>query len=71
MVLCLESQTMKSFRAIGDADQIIEDVTKGTPAGRLVTPEDVAHTVDFLCTPEASMIIGQFIIIDGGAFILG
>lgn len=61
----------KSFRAIGDADQIIENVTKGTPAGRLVTPEDVAHTVDFLCTPQASMIIGQFIIIDGGAFILG
>ncbi|MEC8678118.1 MAG: SDR family oxidoreductase, partial [Candidatus Margulisiibacteriota bacterium] len=36
-----------------------------------VTPEDVAQVVDFLCTPAASMIVGQFIIIDGGAFILG
>jgi len=42
-----------------------------TPAGRLVTPDDVANVVDFLCTPSAAMIVGQFIIVDGGAFIMG
>ena len=61
----------KSFRAIENASSIIESVKKGTPAGRLVTPEDVANVVDFLCTPQASMIVGQFIIIDGGAFVVG
>lgn len=36
------------------------------PAGRLVTPEDVAATVAFLCSPDAAMIRGQSILIDGG-----
>ena len=34
--------------------------------GRLVTPEDVAGVVAFLCSPEASMIRGQIITMDGG-----
>jgi len=38
-----------------------------TPAGRTIMPEDVAATVAFLCSPEASMIRGQTILIDGGA----
>jgi enoyl-[acyl-carrier protein] reductase III len=37
-----------------------------TPAGRIVTPEDVAGVVAFLCTAEAAMIRGQVILIDGG-----
>jgi enoyl-[acyl-carrier protein] reductase III len=37
-----------------------------TPAGRMVTPEDVANVVAFLCSEEASMIRGQTIVIDGG-----
>jgi enoyl-[acyl-carrier protein] reductase III len=35
-------------------------------AGRLVTPEDVAGVVAFLCSPAAEMIRGQTIVIDGG-----
>jgi enoyl-[acyl-carrier protein] reductase III len=37
-----------------------------TPAGRMVTPEDVANVVAFLCSEEASMIRGRTIVIDGG-----
>jgi enoyl-[acyl-carrier protein] reductase III len=37
-----------------------------TPAGRMVTPEDVANVVAFLCSDEAFMIRGRTIIIDGG-----
>jgi len=37
-----------------------------TPAGRMVTPEDVANAVAFLCSEEAFMIRGRTIIIDGG-----
>jgi enoyl-[acyl-carrier protein] reductase III len=36
------------------------------PAGRLVTPEDVAAAVAFLCSPEAEMIRGQVLVVDGG-----
>ena len=36
------------------------------PAGRLVTPEDIAGVVSFLCSPDAEMIRGHTVIIDGG-----
>ena len=35
-------------------------------AGRLVSPDDVAGVVTFLCSPEAEMIRGQTIVVDGG-----
>jgi enoyl-[acyl-carrier protein] reductase III len=37
-----------------------------TPAGRLVEPEDIAAAVSFLCSPDASMIRGQTLVVDGG-----
>jgi len=37
-----------------------------TPAGRMVKPEDIAGVVAFLLSPEAEMIRGQTIIVDGG-----
>ncbi len=41
-----------------------------TPAGRLVTPEDVAGMVAFLAGPDAEMIRGQTLIVDGGYSLL-
>jgi enoyl-[acyl-carrier protein] reductase III len=38
-----------------------------TPAGRILTADDIAGVVAFLCSPEASMIRGQTILVDGGA----
>ena len=35
-------------------------------AGRLVSVDDVAGVVIFLCSPEAEMIRGQTIVVDGG-----
>ena len=36
------------------------------PAGRLVTPDDIAEAVTFLCSPGAEMIRGHILIVDGG-----
>jgi enoyl-[acyl-carrier protein] reductase III len=36
------------------------------PVGRLVTPEDMAGAVAFLCGPDAEMIRGQVLVVDGG-----
>jgi len=36
------------------------------PAGRLVSAEDVAGAVAFLCSDDAAMIRGQTVVIDGG-----
>jgi enoyl-[acyl-carrier protein] reductase III len=38
-----------------------------TPAGQILSPEDIAGVVAFLCSPEAFMIRGQTILVDGGA----
>ena len=44
----------------------IDTVAAHTPAGRIVTSEDVAGVVAWLCTPDATMIRGQVIVVDGG-----
>ena len=36
------------------------------PAGRLVTPDDVAAAVAFLCSEDADMVRGQTLVVDGG-----
>ena len=37
-----------------------------TPAGRLVEPADIAGAVSFLCSPDAAMVCGQTLVVDGG-----
>jgi enoyl-[acyl-carrier protein] reductase III len=58
-------ETMKAW-----VDQQLGAALERIPAGRLVSVEDVAGVVAFLCSPEAAMIRGQIILVDGG-FTLG
>ncbi len=41
-----------------------------TPAGRPVTPEDVAKAVAFLCSEDAEMVRGHVLLVDGGETLL-
>jgi enoyl-[acyl-carrier protein] reductase III len=36
------------------------------PVGRLVAPDDIAGAVAFLCSPDAQMVCGQTLVVDGG-----
>jgi enoyl-[acyl-carrier protein] reductase III len=47
-------------------EQMLEQGNTRTPAGRLVSPEDVAGVVAFLCSPDAEMIRGHTLVVDGG-----
>jgi enoyl-[acyl-carrier protein] reductase III len=47
-------------------DEMLGFYRERTPAGRLVEPEDVADVVCFLASPQASMIRGQTVVVDGG-----
>jgi enoyl-[acyl-carrier protein] reductase III len=41
-----------------------------TPAGRLTEPDDIAGAVAFLCSPDAQMVRGHTLIVDGGYSLL-
>jgi enoyl-[acyl-carrier protein] reductase III len=59
------TDAIQHFSALKDPTAIPRAI-QNTPAGRLVTPEDVAEVVTFLCLPSAEMIRGQVIVVDGG-----
>jgi NAD(P)-dependent dehydrogenase (short-subunit alcohol dehydrogenase family) len=48
------------------AEQIIQNIAKGIPLGRIGEPEDVANLALFLSSEEASFINGAMMVIDGG-----
>ena len=56
--------------AFPDELGIKEAATRSTPAGRTVTPEDVAKVVAMLCSPDADMIRGQVVVVDGGEMLI-
>jgi NAD(P)-dependent dehydrogenase (short-subunit alcohol dehydrogenase family) len=48
------------------ADAARAELAASNPQGRLVSPEEVAATVGFLCGPGAAAITGQVIVVAGG-----
>lgn len=47
-------------------DKVRDKLVGRIPAARIGTPEDVAETISFLVSPEASYVTGQTIVVCGG-----
>ncbi len=51
--------------------EMIDAARARTPVGRMLTPEDLANAVSFLCSDQAAMICGQVLVVDGGYGLIG
>jgi len=52
-------------------EELLANFAQRTPAGPTLSPEDVAGAVYLLCLPEAAMINGHTLVVDGGFAISG
>ena len=50
-----------------DADAVLAERGRGTPAGRVGDPAEFGETCAFLCSAHAGYIVGHNLLIDGGA----
>jgi len=49
-----------------EKDKIRAELNQRQPVGRLGRPEEIAHLVLYLCSPEAAFVTGSVVTIDGG-----
>jgi enoyl-[acyl-carrier protein] reductase III len=64
----VDTDALKHFP---NREQLLAEYARRTPAGPTLTPEDVANAVYLLCLPEAAMITGHTLVVDGGFCISG
>ena len=65
----VETEALQHFAAMQSKANILRKFTEMVPAGRLISPADVAGVVEFLCSSAADMIVGQTILVDGGSML--
>jgi enoyl-[acyl-carrier protein] reductase III len=47
-------------------EEMLKAGRERTPAGRMVEPRDIADAVLFLASPQAAMVVGHTLVVDGG-----
>jgi enoyl-[acyl-carrier protein] reductase III len=55
-----------ALKVFPNYDEMVAEVVRRTPFGRMGTPDELADVVVFLCTQKAQWITGQTLIVDGG-----
>ncbi len=64
----VDTDALKMFP---NRELLLAEYARRTPAGPTLTSEDVANSVYLLCLPEAAMITGHTLVVDGGFCISG
>lgn len=64
------TEALQHFDLVRSEERIADRILEITPAGRMLTPQDVAGVVAFLCSPAAAMLRGQVLSLDGGATLM-
>jgi enoyl-[acyl-carrier protein] reductase III len=64
----VDTDALKHFP---NREQLLAEYAKRTPIGPTLTTEQVADAVYLLCLPEAAMITGHTLVVDGGYCISG
>jgi enoyl-[acyl-carrier protein] reductase III len=70
-ILTAGSVLTDAWKAMPNSETRIAETIHRTPAGRLTTAEEVAYGAQFLCSDAAAAVIGQTLVIDNGAGIVG
>ena len=52
--------------ALKDSPELMREIERVTPVGRLAQPVEVAHAILFLASPASSMVTGHVLAVDGG-----
>jgi enoyl-[acyl-carrier protein] reductase III len=63
----IETEALQHFP---NREQMLSHSRARTPAGRLAEPGDIAAAVAFLCSPDAEMVRGHTLVVDGGFSLL-
>jgi enoyl-[acyl-carrier protein] reductase III len=59
-----------AWKILPDSERRLASAAERSPLGRLNTLEEVALAAQFLCSDAASGVIGQTVVVDGGASIV-
>jgi NAD(P)-dependent dehydrogenase (short-subunit alcohol dehydrogenase family) len=65
----VKTQMLQEFldRAAQSGSRVtLEDVASRLPLGQVLSPEDIAASILFLCSPKAANITGAQLVVDGG-----
>ncbi|WP_428909527.1 enoyl-[acyl-carrier-protein] reductase FabL [Niallia sp. Krafla_26] len=63
----VDTEALKHFP---NREELLAEAAQKTPAGRMVSIDDMVNAIMFLLSDQASMIRGQTIIVDGGISLL-
>ncbi len=61
----------EALRFFPNRESLLSSFAERTPAGPVLTAQDVAGAVYLLCLPEAAMVTGHTLVVDGGFCISG
>jgi 3-oxoacyl-[acyl-carrier protein] reductase len=62
----IPTETSIRDRTSTELRSFVDDLAKVTMVGRVGSPEDIAHAVAFMVSPEAGFITAQVLTVDGG-----